>query len=71
MGWGKGLEEPIGLFKPEAYLVPLREPVPSRAPPDIDGSFAELEHELLAVGNVGGMESSLSRLKPTDDALLD
>ena len=71
MGWGKGLEEPIGLFKLEAYLVPLREPVPSRAPPEIDGSFAELEQELLAVGNVGGMESSLSRLKITDDALLD
>ncbi|RVW28783.1 hypothetical protein CK203_089253 [Vitis vinifera] len=46
-------------------------PVPSRAPPEIDGSFVELEHELLAVGNVGGMESSLSHLKPTDDALLD
>ncbi|RVW12593.1 hypothetical protein CK203_114462 [Vitis vinifera] len=70
-GWTKGLEEPIGLSKPEAHLALLREPVPSRASPEAVGTLVELEQELLVVGSVGGMEPSLGHLKPTDDALLD
>ncbi|RVW25227.1 hypothetical protein CK203_113902 [Vitis vinifera] len=70
-GWTKGLEEPIGLLKPEAHLDLLREPVPSRASPETVGTLTELEQELLVVGSVGGMEPSLGHLKPTDDTLLD
>ena len=70
-GWTKGLEEPIRLFKPEAHLDLLREPVSSRASPEAVGTLAELEQELLVVGSVSGMEPSLGHLKPTDDALLD
>ena len=42
-GWTKRLEEPCGLFKPEAHLDLLREPVPSRASPESVGTLAELE----------------------------
>ncbi|RVW39325.1 hypothetical protein CK203_102511 [Vitis vinifera] len=70
-GWTKGLEESIGLFKPEAHLDLLREPVSSRASPEAVGTLAELEQELLVVGSVSGMEPSLGHLKPTDDVLLD
>ena len=41
-GWTKGREEPIGLLKPEAHLVLLREPVPSKASPETVGTLAEL-----------------------------
>ncbi|RVW98940.1 Transposon TX1 uncharacterized 149 kDa protein [Vitis vinifera] len=70
-GWTKGREEPIGLLKPEAHLVLLREPVPSRASPETVETLAELEQDPLVVGSVGGMEPSLGHLKPTDDALLN
>ena len=70
-GWTKGREEPIGLLKPEAHLVLLREPVPSRASPESVGTLAELEQDPLVVGSVDGLEPPLGHLKPTDDALLD
>ena len=70
-GWTKGLEEPIGLLKPEAHLDLLREPVPSRASPETVGTLAELEQELLVVSCVDGMEPSHRHRKPTDDALLN
>ncbi|WJZ85422.1 hypothetical protein VitviT2T_004961 [Vitis vinifera] len=70
-GWTKGREEPIGLLKPEAHLVPLREPVPSRASPETVGARAELEQDPLVAGSIGGMEPPLGHLKPTDDALLN
>ncbi|RVX19238.1 hypothetical protein CK203_008598 [Vitis vinifera] len=71
LGRGKEPEEPNGPFKTEAHLGPLREPVPSKAPFKSVEIFAALEQELLAVGNAGGKVSSLDRLKPTDEALLD
>ena len=71
MGRGKEPEEPNGPFKTEAHLGPLREPVPSRAPFESVEIFAALEQELLVVGNASGKVSSLDRLKPTDEALLD
>ncbi|WJZ84312.1 hypothetical protein VitviT2T_003921 [Vitis vinifera] len=70
-GWTKGLEESIGLFKPETHMDLLREPVPSRAPPETVGTLAELEQDLLVVSCVGGMEPALGHWKPTDDALLN
>ena len=70
-GWTKGCEEPIGLLKPEAHVVLLREPVPSRASPETVGALAELEQDPLVAGSVGGMEPSLGHLKPSDDALLN
>ena len=69
-GWTKGPEEPFGLFKPEAHLDHLREPVPSRAPPKTVGTLTEMEEELLVARCVGSMEPSLGHRKPTDDALL-
>ena len=71
MGRGKEPEETIGPFKTEAHLGPLREPIPFRAPSESVRIFAALEQELLAVGNTDGKVSSLNRLKPTDEALLD
>ncbi|RVW41032.1 hypothetical protein CK203_069815 [Vitis vinifera] len=71
LGRGKKPEETIGPFKTKAHLGPLREPVSSRALSESVGIFAALEQELLAVGNTGGKVSSLDRLKPTDEALLD
>ncbi|RVX06960.1 hypothetical protein CK203_014938 [Vitis vinifera] len=58
-GWAKGREEPIGLLKPEAHLVLLREPVPSRASPESVGTLAELEQDPLVVGSVDGLEPPL------------
>ncbi|RVX01040.1 hypothetical protein CK203_022862 [Vitis vinifera] len=71
LGRGKEPEETIGPFKTEAHLGPLREPIPFRAPSESVRIFAALEQELLAVGNTDGKVSSLNRLKPTDEALLD
>lgn len=60
-----------GLFKPEAHLDLLREPVSSRASKENVGSLEEMELELLVVGNVDVREPSFGLRKPTDDALLD
>ncbi|KAL6322576.1 hypothetical protein AAG906_009887 [Vitis piasezkii] len=70
-GSWKFLKGASGPSLKDAHLGPLREPIPSRAPSESVKIFAALEQELLAMGNTGGKVSSLDRLKPTDEALLD